>query len=91
MIKLFRLCQIHWAPSSHILRATLAKLNKSKGQKQKKKDRRSVVKMRTQPQLSTGYKPAKDKDGKPPLPEPEETSKCPSESELIGELSADFG
>lgn len=54
MIKHFRLCQIHWAPSSHILRATLAMLNKSKGQQQKKKDRRSVVKMRTQPQLSTG-------------------------------------
>ncbi|EDM09900.1 calpastatin, isoform CRA_c [Rattus norvegicus] len=35
-------------------------------------------------------KPAKDKDGKPLLPEPEETSKCLSESELIGELSADF-
>lgn len=36
-------------------------------------------------------KPAKDKDGKPLLPEPEETSQCLSESELIGELSADFG
>lgn len=36
-------------------------------------------------------KPAKDKDGKPLLPEPEETSTCLSESVLIGELSADFG
>ncbi|XP_060239553.1 calpastatin isoform X5 [Meriones unguiculatus] len=36
-------------------------------------------------------KPATDKDGKPLLPEPEEKSKCLSESELIGKLSEDFG
>lgn len=36
-------------------------------------------------------KPATDKDGKPLLPEPEEKPKPRSESELIDELSKDFG
>ncbi|XP_038177735.1 calpastatin isoform X9 [Arvicola amphibius] len=36
-------------------------------------------------------KPVMDKDGKPLLPEPEEKSKHPSEAELIGQLSEDFG
>ncbi|GAB1298385.1 Calpain inhibitor [Apodemus speciosus] len=73
-------------PQSHLSQAEQVKEAKSKEEKQEKcgEDEDTVP-------AEYRLKPAKDKDGKPLLPEPEEISKCLSESELIGELSADFG
>ncbi|XP_028641818.1 calpastatin-like [Grammomys surdaster] len=73
-------------PQSHLNQAEQVKEAKAKEEKQEKcgEDENTVP-------AEYRLKPAKDKDGKPLLPEPEEMSKCLSESELIGELSADFG
>nr|P27321.3 RecName: Full=Calpastatin; AltName: Full=Calpain inhibitor [Rattus norvegicus] len=72
-------------PQSHLRQAKQVKEAKAKEERQEKcgEDEDTVP-------AEYRLKPAKDKDGKPLLPEPEETSKCLSESELIGELSADF-
>ncbi|XP_029340871.1 calpastatin isoform X4 [Mus caroli] len=72
-------------PPSHVSQAEQVKEAKAKEERQEKcgEDEDTVP-------AEYRLKPAKDKDGKPLLPEPEETSKCLSESELIGELSADF-
>ncbi|XP_031216536.1 calpastatin isoform X2 [Mastomys coucha] len=72
-------------PPSHLSEAEQVKEAKAKEERQEKcgEDEDTVP-------AEYRLKPAKDKDGKPLLPEPEETSKCLSESELIGELSADF-
>ncbi|XP_052015531.1 calpastatin isoform X3 [Apodemus sylvaticus] len=72
-------------PQSHLSQAEQVKEAKAKEERQEKcgEDEDTVP-------AEYRLKPAKDKDGKPLLPEPEETSKCLSESELIGQLSADF-
>ncbi|XP_006517122.1 calpastatin isoform X3 [Mus musculus] len=72
-------------PPSHVSQAEQVKEAKAKEERQEKcgEDEDTVP-------AEYRLKPAKDKDGKPLLPEPEETSKSLSESELIGELSADF-
>ncbi|XP_076783111.1 calpastatin isoform X2 [Arvicanthis niloticus] len=73
-------------PQSHLSQAEQVKEAKAKEERQEKcgEDEDTIP-------AEYRLKPAKDKDGKPLLPEPEEMSKCLSESELIGELSADFG
>lgn len=73
-------------PQRHLSQAEQVKEAKSKEERQEKcgEDEDTVP-------AEYRLKPAKDKDEKPLLPDPEETSKCLSESELIGELSADFG
>lgn len=72
-------------PQSHLRQAKQVKEAKAKEERQEKcgEDEDTVP-------AEYRLKPAKDKDGKLLLPEPEETAKCLSESELIGELSADF-
>lgn len=72
-------------PQDHLTHARQVKEAKAKEEKQEKcgEDEDTVP-------AEYRLKPATDKDGKPLLPEPEEISKCLSESELIRELSLDF-
>lgn len=72
-------------PQNHLTQARQVKEAKAKEERKEKcgEDEDTVP-------AEYRLKPAKDKDGKPLLPEPEEISKRLSESELIRELSSDF-